>query len=449
MSDKDVDDIGLQFFSSIPKIEYFRQPKNNPELLIEDLGDIDSILTDPKRGYDRKGDEKSGRETDRSSVEDKHAHVGSSSESNGHNIPSLLSPQGRRLSPNPKVPGMRVKSIFTDSASSILPVLCPSSVSDTDYSSSVNPRVSLKNQFNLEEPSTEESFPSGAKFLSPDERRQKNRVREVLKGNDGHLPHTDFERNSPLPAPERWKQRRFSSGPSLPLQGNFKMSQNTFNDDEKLAVTHHSEFDSESSPRNVAQYLRNNASKNIPFGNDDTLFSRKPLRGSSKDDDSDNDSSKSDSDDNKRKISTYGQYGHISSPGRGQSQPHPITTGQMPQLGGQAPRKKSLTPIQGKVNSVVRDSLKRADSLDSNLYRPDNESNPVSSKLDMGPEHTRTPGRRDSNGEGIRGLQMQKILSSAQNAQLQKEVDALQKQLAQLEELEGTICWSFSLKHFV
>ena len=35
------------------------------------------------------------------------------------------------------------------------------------------------------------------------------------------------------------------------------------------------------------------------------------------------------------------------------------------------------------------------------------------------------------------GLQMQRIMSSAQNAQLQKEVDALQKQLAQLEELEG------------
>jgi hypothetical protein len=443
MSDKDVDDIGLQFFNSIPKIEYFRQPKNNPELLIEDLGDIDSILTDPKRVYDRKGDEKSGRETDRSSAEDKHFYAGASSEtSNGHNIPSLLSPQGRRQSPIPKVQGMRVKSIFTDSASSILPVLCPSAVSDLDYSSSVNPRVSVKNQFNLEEPNTEESFPSGGKFLSPDERRQKNRIREGLKGNDSHLPHTDLDRNSPLPAPERWKQRRFSGpgpGPHLPLQGNFKMSQNASNDDEKMVVTQHSEFDGESSPRNVAQYLRN---KNIPMGNDDARYSRRPLPGGSKDNDSDNDSSKSDSDDNKRKIGTYGQYSHILSPGRGQSQsysqPHPISTSQMPQL-GQAPRKKSLTPLHGKMSSNFRDSLKRAESLDSNLYRPDNESNPIMSRLDIGPEQTRTPGRRDSNSEGMRGLQMQKILSSAQNAQLQKEVDALQKQLAQLEELEGTV----------
>ena len=379
-------------------------------------------------------------------MEDRHFHVGPSSEtSNGHNIPSLLSPQGRRQSPNPKGSGMRVKSIFTDTTSSILPVLCPSSVSDLDYSSSVNPRVSLKNQFNLEEPNTEESFVSGAKFLSPDDRRQKNRVREVLKGNDGHLPHTDFDRNSPLPAPERWKQRRFSSGPSLPLQGNSKLSQNACNDDEKIVVTQHSEFDSELGPRNVPQYLRNNTSKNIQKGDDDMRYTRRPLPGSSKDDDSDNDSSKSESDDNKRKVGTYSQYAHILSPGRGQSQPqsqsysqpHPISTSQMPQLGVQAPRKKSLTPIHGKMSSNFRDSLKRAESLDSNLYRPDNESNPIMSKLDMGPEHTRTPGRRDSNGEGMRGLQMQKILSSAQNAQLQKEVDALQKQLAQLEELEG------------
>ena len=35
------------------------------------------------------------------------------------------------------------------------------------------------------------------------------------------------------------------------------------------------------------------------------------------------------------------------------------------------------------------------------------------------------------------GLQRQKALSTKQNEQLQREVEALQKQLAQLEELEG------------
>jgi hypothetical protein len=39
-------------------------------------------------------------------------------------------------------------------------------------------------------------------------------------------------------------------------------------------------------------------------------------------------------------------------------------------------------------------------------------------------------------GEEMRDLQLQKRMSSVQNAQLQKEVEALQKQLAQLEELE-------------
>lgn len=447
LSDKDIDDIGLQFFNSMPKVEQIRQPRYNAELLIEDLGDIDSILTDTKRGYDKKGDEKSGRETDRSSAEDKHFFGGASSDtSNGHSIPSLLSPQGRRQSPNPKGTGMRLKSIFTDTASSVLPVLCPSTVSDMDYSSSVNPRVSLKNQFNLDEPNTEDSFPSGRKFLSPDERRQKNRLRESLKGNDGHLPQTDFDRNSPLPAPERWKQRRFSSGPTLPLQGNLKSSQNPYNDDDKTDGAQQSEFDSESGARNVAQYLRNSAAKSLQTGNDETRYSRRPLPCSSKDEDSDNDSSKGDSDDINRMGSKYGPYARSLSPSGGHSQSHSYSQSAisqnipMPQLAGQVPRKKSLTPLHGKMSSNFRDSLKRAESLDSNLHRPDSESNPVMSRLDMAPEHTRTPGRRDSNGEGMRGLQMQKILSSAQNAQLQKEVDALQKQLAQLEELEGSPC---------
>ena len=39
--------------------------------------------------------------------------------------------------------------------------------------------------------------------------------------------------------------------------------------------------------------------------------------------------------------------------------------------------------------------------------------------------------------EAMMGLQRQKALSTKQNEQLQREVEALQKQLAQLEELEG------------
>ena len=39
--------------------------------------------------------------------------------------------------------------------------------------------------------------------------------------------------------------------------------------------------------------------------------------------------------------------------------------------------------------------------------------------------------------EAMMGLQRQKAMSTKQNEQLQREVEALQKQLAQLEELEG------------
>ena len=103
------------------------------------------------------------------------------------------------------------------------------------------------------------------------------------------------------------------------------------------------------------------------------------------------------------------------------------------------PRQKSLTPLMDKVNSNYRDNYQRGDINDKNSYMR-NESETISDVINFESHKPHAPlGIREPQGENFRGLQMQKILSSVQNAQLQKEVDALQRQLAQLEELEGEI----------
>ena len=102
-------------------------------------------------------------------------------------------------------------------------------------------------------------------------------------------------------------------------------------------------------------------------------------------------------------------------------------------------RKKSLIPMN--LASVVngRIHLQRTESLESHTNQPTHGSFQPDEASQESQKGTLPPGYRGmKHGEGVMGLQLQRIMSSAQNAQLQKEVDALQKQLAQLEELEGS-----------
>ena len=129
--------------------------------------------------------------------------------------------------------------------------------------------------------------------------------------------------------------------------------------------------------------------------------------------------------------------GHISGPTSGLISGPNSGNNQIPIL--VRPRQKSLTPLMDKVNSNYRDSYQRerGDVNDKNFFIR-NESDTISDVINFESHKPHAPlGIREPQGENIRGLQMQKILSSVQNAQLQKEVDALQRQLAQLEELEG------------
>jgi hypothetical protein len=578
VSDRDVEEIGLQYFNSIPKMEHNKSSKNYADLLVEDVGDNDA-LTDSKKFNDLGLNERYGNETDRSKNGENQPYLpptqteafNSGNNGNGGNgcNPAQQSSQSRRSSPNPSRTSVsRVKSIFMETASSLLPILYSSSSTTTtppvrtDYSSSVQHRVSTKNHVNLEEPNCDDSFLSGVsatKFLSPDENRLKTKNKELLKslgqgqekgqerGQDEHLPVQDSDRGNLNQPPEKWKQRRLSSTPTSPPPTNYKSSSNQCVDDYKPKNNQNREFENFHEYRNDGNKTRNSSSR---FPNENEYgtirYKRKTQTRSTNSDarDSDDNSSKSGSDDvmmksgiiahtpgpisgpnsgpisgpnsghisgpnsshisgpnsshvsgpnsghisgpnsshisgpnsghisgpnsshisgpNSSHISgpnsghiSGPNSGHISGPNSGHiSGPNsghisgPNSShisgpnsgnNQMPIL--VHPRQKSLTPLMDKVNSNYRDNYQRErgdinDKNNSSYIR--NESETISDVINFESHKPHAPlGIREPQGENFRGLQMQKILSSVQNAQLQKEVDALQRQLAQLEELEG------------
>jgi hypothetical protein len=524
VSDRDVEEIGLQYFNSIPKMEHNKSSKNYADLLVEDVGDNDA-LTDSKKFNDSGLNERYGNETDRSNNGENQPYLpatqtealSSGNSGNGGNgcNPAQQSSQSRRSSPNPSRTSVsRVKSIFMETASSLLPILYSSSSSSTtppvrtDYSSSVQHRVSTKNHVNLEEPNCDDSFLSGVsatKFLSPDENRLKSKNKELLKslgqgqgqGQDEHLPVQDLDRGNLNQPPEKWKQRRLSSTPTSPPPTNYKSSSNQCVDDYKPKNTQNREYENFHEYRNDGNKSRYSSSK-LPNENENGTirYRRKTQTRSNNSDarDSDDNSSKSGSDDvmmksgiiahtpehisgpnsghisgpnsghvlgpNSGHISgpTSGHIsgpnsghisglnsghisgpnsGHISGPNSGHISGPNSGNNQMPIL--VHPRQKSLTPLMDKVNSNYRDNYQRerGDINDKNSYIR-NESETISDVINFESHKPHAPlGIREPQGENFRGLQMQKILSSVQNAQLQKEVDALQRQLAQLEELEG------------
>lgn len=431
----------MLYFSSIPKVEHVRNTTNHSELLIEDI-----VETDSREGQYRGNDSSTGRESQKQSDEVKQLLRANSSKDasnldSGY-IPVLPSPQQRRISPTSKAPTSRVKSTLLESASSILPNLFTPSAIETDYSSCVAHRVSVKNKFSLEEPSREDFFLSGAKFLSPDEKRNKNKSKEALRKQGENIPLQDSDRNSSIPAPEKWKQRRLSSGLSPTTPANYRMSSNLPIGEKKSASN-----EQESMPASHNSYagesLRNIAPSNDVAVMDEPVQRRKQsavLIGDESDNDSthnDSTHSRSGSDDDVRRNGRYSQ--HV------QDAPQ-LTDLNLNNVQNNAPqkcstsltaarRKKSLIPLVDRVSIKYKDGLKRAESLDrNNLGR----------RLEGSREGERESRELDNHkGEEMRGLHLQKILSSAQNAQLQKEVDALQKQLAQLEDLEGELFLSF------
>ena len=489
-------------------MEHNKSSKNYADLLVEDVGDNDA-LTDSKKLNDVGLNERYGNETDRSNNGENQPYLpatqaeafNSGNNGNGGNgcNPAQQSSQSRRSSPNPSRTSVsRVKSIFMETASSLLPILYSSSSSTTtppvrtDYSSSVQHRVSTKNHVNLEEPNCDDSFLSGVsatKFLSPDENRLKTKSKELLKslgqgqgqerGQDEHLPVQDLDRGNLNQPPEQWKQRRLSSTPTSPPPTNYKSSSNQCNDDYKPKR----EYENFHEYRNDGNKSRYSSSRFPNENENGTIrYKRKTQTRSNNSDarDSDDNSSKSGSDDVMMKSGIIAHTpGHISGPNSGHisgpnsglisgpnsglisgpnsgfiSSPNSgLISGpnsghisgpnsgnnQMPIL--VHPRQKSLTPLMDKVNSNYRDSYQRErgdiNGKNSSSYIR-KESETISDVINFESHKPHAPlGTREPQGENFRGLQMQKILSSVQNAQLQKEVDALQRQLAQLEELEG------------
>ena len=519
VSDRDVEEIGLQYFNSIPKMEHNKSSKNYADLLVEDVGDNDA-LTDSKKFNDSGLNDRYGNERDRSNTGENQPYLpptqteafSSGNNGNGGNgcNPAQQSSQSRRSSPNPSRTSVsRVKSIFMETASSLLPILYSSSSSSTttppvrtDYSSSVQHRVSTKNHVNLEEPNCDDSFLSGVsatKFLSPDENRLKTKNKELLKslgqgqergqGLDEHLPLQDLDRGNLNQPPEEWKQRRLSSTPTSPPPTNYKSSSNQCVDDYKPKNIQNREYENFHEYRNDGNKSRYSSSRFPNENENGTIrYKRKTQTRSNNSDarDSDDNSSKSGSDDVMMKTGiiahTQGHIsgpnsglisgpnsglisgpnsglpsgpnsghisgpnsglisgpnsGHISGPNSGLLSGPNSGNNQMPIL--VHPRQKSLTPLMDKVNSNYRDNYQRGDINDKNSYMR-NESETISDVINFESHKPHAPlGIREPQGENFRGLQMQKILSSVQNAQLQKEVDALQRQLAQLEELEGEI----------
>ena len=442
ITEEDINEIGLLYFSSIPKAEHVRSTTNHSELLIEDIVENDAV-TGSRDGQDRGNNGSTGRESEKQSDEVKqllraNSRKDSSNVDSGY-IPILPSPQQRRISPTSKAPTSRVKTLLLESASSVLPNLFTPAAVETDYSSSVAHRVSVKNKFSLEEPNREDFFFSGAKFLSPDEKRNKNKSREALRKQGENIPVQDLDRNSPIPAPEKWKQRRFSSGLSPTTPANYRMSSNPIGDKKSASNEQESVPASRNSYPRERERLRNLAPNNDMALRDDPIQRRKQSAAMIADD-SDNDSthndsthSRSGSDDDVRRVGKYSQHvqdaPQLQDLGRNNGQGSAPQKRSMPPTS--APRKKSLIPLVDRVSITHKDGLKRAESLDrSNMGR-----RAEGSKEKEGSRNSRVPD--NPKGEEVRGLHLQKILSSAQNAQLQKEVDALQKQLAQLEELEG------------
>lgn len=518
VTDRDVEEIGLQYFNSIPKVEQSKSLKNYADLLVEDVGDNDAVV-DSKKLNDMGLNERIGNDTDRGhNVENQPYLPATLTETiNGANgcSPVQQSPQTRRLSPNPtRTSVSRVKSIFMETASSLLPILYSSSSSSaaaaggsgggasvvrTDYTSSVQHRVSTKNHVNLEEPNCDDSFLSGVsatRFLSPDENRLKTKNKELLKTTLGGLGIVQGQEEYSLPVqeyslpvqdfddgrdrygggggggggslnhpPEKWKQRRFSATPTptSPPPVNYKSSTSTNSnsniDEFKTKYNQIKEVENNNGNNNNYNNNHNNSSmgyENIksvryagskfPIDNENKTirFKRKTQTRSGAIDprDSDDNSSKSESDDvtiNKSDKSDV----IVQTPGHNLGPNSNSTNNQMPILVPQ--KQKSLTPLMDKVNSNYRDNYQRSGGGDNNNYDKNMytriESETIAEVINFDSHKPHAPlGVREPQpqGENFRGLQMQKILSSVQNAQLQKEVDALQRQLAQLEELEGS-----------
>ena len=444
-------------------------------MLLEDLGEADvyvsnRVTREVRTGIVDKGEKETGN-NDRSNDRNNEDKAGAVANNLNGDIEVCSSIQAR-LSGTFKVPNVRSKSLFLDNPSSILPILCSATSMDNDYPVAVSHRISLKNQF-IGGDDNDENYISGMKFMTADDKKTINRCRESFKsnGNDDHLPIHDLDRDrSASTPPDRWEQRRFSAiSPTSPA--NYRHPKNNLSDEKNFRLN------SLDGDKNVPHKPRSLSSAALGFDISNVNLLRKEIRsrgsvggsggsgsgnnvgnnGNNVEKDNDSDI-ENDSDDNeKNRLNTV------------QPAPDNLKSKDL-KKSKSTPRKKSLIPLTDKnLHSVNNRMHKRTDSMERKLQRPeDGVGGSVGGgndgRVDSGRGGRLDSGRNDGRvnsagiertefemqkpilpkgyrniqqGEGVMGLQMQRIMSSVQNAQLQKEVDALQKQLAQLEELEG------------
>lgn len=449
MSEEDMDEVGKQYFDNIPKSVNDAHPQttNVVELLVEDLGDNDVYESRNVRA-EEKGGKYNGKNHDEKSFDLRSQHSAANLSIGEEEDGDTGSSPATRHTPT-----VRSRSFFSDnsssfsSSSSVLPILSSSSAIDGDYAAAVNHRVSLKSSFQTGD-DKEESFLSGLKFMSADDKRVKSKSRDSFKSSqDGdHLPiHIhEFDRPHCSPLPEdKWEGFQKDnpknvisspSGISPTSPANYRIVKNLANDDKNFQLNY----------GNSIGDMKNDSGKHSPKKSKNITIATAPMQ----------DGSDGIRREFRRKVHTTNKVGSDnemvgSRNGSGDDNKHmrpavdSVSSKNLKKSTGTSTRKKSLEPMN--LTSVVngRINIQRAESQDSHNTIPGHtefSSDEVLSRANCDPYKSVLPAgfRSMKHGEGVMGLQMQRIMSSAQNAQLQKEVDALQKQLAQLEQLEGT-----------
>ena len=442
-----MEEVGQLYFNSIPKYVNDTNPQttNVVELLVEDVGDNVIYETRESRA-EEKGGKYNNRNHDEKSINLRFQHSAANlSIGDGEDGDIGNSPATRHT------PTLRSRSFFSDntssSSSSILPILSSSSAVDGDYCA-VNHRVSLKSTFQTGD-DNDESFLSGLKFMSADDKKIKSKNRDSFKNSydDDHLPiHLqDFDRpnGSSLPG-DKWEgytkevPGKFLSSPtgiSPTSPANYRVAKNIVGDD----MSHGNNIgDVKGDSGKLFPYKSKNATTATAPTQDINDGIRREFRrkvhtmnrmGSDNEIVSRNDSGGED-DKGSGGNSQYFRPALDSISSKNLKKPSSSVG---------AIRKKSLIPMN--LASVVngRIHLQRTESLESHTNQSTHGSFQPDEVSQESQKGTLPPGYRSmKHGEGVMGLQLQRIMSSAQNAQLQKEVDALQKQLAQLEELEGS-----------
>ena len=450
MSEEDMEEVGQLYFDRIPKLVTDANPPttNVVELLVEDVGD--NVIYDTRESRaEEKGGKYNNRNHDEKSINLRFQHSAANLNIGEEDGDTGNSPANRHT------PTLRSRSFFSDNASSssssVLPILSSSSAVDGDYCA-VNHRVSLKSAFQTGD-DNEESFLSGLKFMSADDKKIKSKNRDSFKSShdDDHLPiHIhDFDRpnGSSLPG-DKWEgyckevPGKFLSSPtgiSPTSPANYRVGKNIVGDDKTHQFNH---------GNNIGD-MKSDSGKLFPFKSKNATTATAPTLET-------NDGVRREF---RRKVHTLNRIGSDNEIGSrndsggeddrgagGSSQYlrpalDSISSKNLkkPSTAVGATRKKSLIPMN--LTSVVngRIHMQRTESLDSHSNQPSHASFQPEEVSHESQKAALPAGYRSmKHGEGVMGLQMQRIMSSAQNAQLQKEVDALQKQLAQLEELEGS-----------